>query len=1368
MRKNLLSALAIGAGLAIGASAVADIVDGITVVQPVVGNEEFAGPNSVLTVNIPAGQAAAGRITDATELRAFLTSVDAGGTVVAAIEVSAGIDGAPVNYNDGAGNAGVEIDLSNAAGTVAFFNAANAAGNSVRVVFNTVDIAGAHANGVQTALNADEAVDQSFTPDPTAPTLTNVFITLDGLTAYFVFSESLNNGNAGNDDNHTVEANLDANGADFQVNTTNTFDGTQVAPTNLSNPGFLAGSNNTVIGYDIAAGSTLVNGSFVRPFYDNVPSAQNVIFDVVGNQAGSGAVQIAPLTPLQITGVEFLSSATVFGAYAGAIRVTYNLPLNAADLGDAAFYGFTLFNADGTATDIDFTGVSIDPDNNSAVLLNIFINGNDFIFSDGLSADGTAYRISTDLGGNLPSSIFDTDDYATAQNVTGTDAIAPALVDRSFHDLDNDGKVDAVAFIFDETIAAASTNGVTVSVNDGVIMTPFAAIDPATGELVEVETDVEPAPNNQITGVTASLLTVEANGVPTGRTNNAVVFSFDPDAFGFDGTAGNGNVPGTGDAGVFTLEYDAAATGASLADANGNEIATIGAGGVNLDRAAPVTVFSLFHTGDNQAGVANFAYNASNVQFLAEQDGQIGDQDELNRATLYFSEDISAGGVGAVVPSAVLYGSGYTPFEDAGAPNNVGGDFIGFDAPGGVYANGVIFNLRQTAARGLDTSGLQPGVQVTIDGDAGIEDAGGNLALVEGTVLTDRTAPYVALQADVNNTVFNGAYLVDDTGDNLVNRILLIFSEPIDPATLNIADFETSRGTVTAVGLDADDATQRTVEITISGSVSIESNVSVTYNGDNNAAALVASDITAGGLGNAVDDVATTITQIKKLQSPLVDTDAVAIQPIVGTVTINGQPVQQGTKVFASVAVPTVYKLEARQDNVFFQYRRFNESTYSNGLDDFSLDEFTSWLLGVFPDLYVNRGSSNTRWFSRSIDDSDSPTTLYADAIHLNINANNLNNITFQGTGEVNSDHIKNGKAWIAWDLIRSADGRLGTFFRQGYDSNGMPVVSSGVIDNADGAYSLYVSAPITAFNGISRFNSVNWPIIIWVELPDGTRHVASSLLTSVNGGPVNFSPANRTQSQGNAVGALSFNIELNNIGVETVFDGWNTIPFGRVSGWAGSQSQVPVRADGIPAPTNSATSPIQVGANGNLPAVDALGQFAWFYDANNDGVWNRDDDGGNRFADLYVDAKMFPHFAFTMTSFGVQAGSSITNLVGGYGLGFFSSVPGGVPLGMFQFGAPLDQPGFFTTNNFPNNSTTQGWALLARTQAGEITSSVGSRVDYVIWFNNRGPNGPGGAVNIEVSSLAVQNPSGTNNPNDLGAIDAGDVPAALFTHFQP
>lgn len=1361
MRKNLLNALAIGAGLAIGASAAADLVDGLVVVQPIINaNEEVAGPRTFITVNVPAGQAAANRITDATELRAFLVRLDGTGTPVAAIEVSAGIVGAPVNYNDAGGNAGLQIDLTNAAGTDAFFNAAAANGNTVGIVINTTDIAGASNNGIQTEFDAaNEANDRNFAPDSARPGLTNVFITGDGLTAYFVFGESLNNGAAGNDDNHTVIANLDANGADFQVDTTNSFDGTELSPTGLTAPGFLAGSDSTVIEYTRDPNATTLNtGSFVRPFFSDAGATPvNEVYDIVANRATNGAVQIAALTPLQITSVEFIESVTGGNDNVNAVRVIYNLPLDPADLGDTAFYGGALEFADGTDSDITFDQVNADPDNSSAVILRVD-SGTDELFSDGLDEDGNGFRIATDLGGNVPSSIFDTDDYATAQNVTGSDAIVPALVTRSFHDLDGDGKQDAVAFIFDEALTSTtSTNGITLTVNDGQIMTPFSEIDMSTGELIEVETDVDPSPDDEIDTFTVSVLTLEATGVPMGRMDNAVVLQFDPDAFPFDGTAGNDHVPGTGDSGIFNLAYDADAAGAEIADAAGNAAATSGAAAATTDIAPPVLALSFFYTGDNQAPVADNAFNASNEQFLSEQDGNIGDQDFNNRATLYFSEDISAGGVGGVVPSTVLYGPDFTAFFDN---DDVGGDFIGFDSPGGVYDNGVIFNLRETNEQDEDASGLQPGVQVTIDSGSGIEDAGGNEVSVDGAILENRTAPFVEIQADVNDNEFVGAYLVDDDGDNLVDRVLLVFSEPIDPATLDAADFTTSRGTVTGVGLDSADGTQRTVEISISGSVSIESTVSVTYNADADANALVASDATAGGLGNAVDDVTTTITQIQKLQAPLFDTDAVAIQPIVGTVTINGEPVQQGTKVFASVAVPTVFRVEAIHNNVFFQYRRNFEPTPYN-FEESSLDEWTSWLLGVFPDLYLSRNSDNEQVFDRVKDDSnDVPSDIVlGDTIRLTINANNLTNISFSGNGETSTDRVQNGRAFLAWDLLRSADGRLDTFFQQGYVSGGQPIVSSAVIDNADGQYSMHVSAPISAFSGMSRFNAIGWPIIVWVELPDGTRQVASSLLTSVNGAPINFNPANRTQNQGNAPNALSFNINLDNIGIEQVFSGWNTVPFGRNGGWAGTQSQVPVRTDGVSAPTNDSTSPIQVGSNGNLPAVGALEQFVWFTDTDNDGVWSRDDDGA-RFDGIVIDSKFVPNFAFTMTSFGVQAGASINNIVGGYAFGFFSNV--NANLGLFQFGTPLDQPAFFTANPFPNNTTTQGWALLSRTQSGEITSSVGSRVDYVIWFNNRGIDG------IQVRSLAVQNPSGTNNPNDLGEIDAEDIPAALFTHFQP
>lgn len=295
-RKTRIAVMAGAVGLFLGCAAHADVVPGLVVTQPRVGLEALSGPRSALTLSVPAGQEAPNRITDNTELRAFLVGLDAEtGMPVAAIEVSAGIVGAPINYNNQTGNTLV-VDLTNAAGLVAFYNAAVAGGNRVGIVVNTVDIAGANTNGIATAFDADDpAADETMTADTVRPSLVGAFISDDGEAAYFVFSEPLNNGSRDNDGNHTVIAEIDF--ADLQVDSTLVFDGTELAPTGLSQPSLLAGSNNTVIAFDRdPQASTLVLGGFVRPnFSDAGTTAVHDFYDIVGNRATADAVQVATI-----------------------------------------------------------------------------------------------------------------------------------------------------------------------------------------------------------------------------------------------------------------------------------------------------------------------------------------------------------------------------------------------------------------------------------------------------------------------------------------------------------------------------------------------------------------------------------------------------------------------------------------------------------------------------------------------------------------------------------------------------------------------------------------------------------------------------------------------------------------------------------------------------------------------------------------------------------------------------------------------------------------------------------------------------------------------------------------------------------------
>ena len=122
---------------------------------------------------------------------------------------------------------------------------------------------------------------------------------------------------------------------------------------------------------------------------------------------------------------------------------------------------------------------------------------------------------------------------------------------------------------------------------------------------------------------------------------------------------------------------------------------------------------------------------------------------------------------------------------------------------------------------------------------------------------------------------------------------------------------------------------------------------------------------------------------------------------------------------------------------------------------------------------------------------------------------------------------------------------------------------------------------------------------------------------------------------------------------------------------------------------------------------VFPLSQFVYFNDDDEDGDWTANDDDDGPFDGIIIDVRCIEHFAFVLTSRGVQSSSSyngrftngITHVVGGYAVGFFNGeMDGGgmMKLGVFQFGTALTPGEIFTTSDtFPNSNLTLGWALV-------------------------------------------------------------------------
>lgn len=1346
--RYLSKSLALAAGLALSASAFGAVVDALDVVQPTTtGDVELVGPRTTLIVDLENGLQAANTITDDEQVnRAALIGLDENGDVIPGVfhDVSAGV--VQQAYDDNNGVQDLIIDLSQVVGVDSFLQTAGVA--SFRLVVTTSDITlnVNNINGVQTAFDAnDEANDECLDVDRTQPRLVQVIINDAGTQAFFVFSEGLNTGDNDNDDNHTVLADID--GADFQVSTDNGASFPDTA-TLLSNPMFV-GSGNSIIRFDRAGASNVVAGSsFIRPAYSGAtpPAVMHDIRDYVKNEATSESAQVTTQVALAVTDATFLKAVPIGGAEAGALRVTFNNPVT--DPGSADAYLLRRAAASGSGQEdstITLSNPTVDPDDPFSVLLDVTAGAEEGVGPDGntVSSDlDTApqgapltVRVDATSGTTDPEDVFG-GVFTGTTDLNIEDSIEPVLLSVAFGDVDGDGHQDAVYFVFNEPMGnVTSTSGIKVVRNGGVTVHPFQLIDPDTGALTEAETVADGTPaNNELPGLSVSRTSIPHGSIEEGRdTNNAICVSYDALSFDWDndGDAGLANdadeaIPSTGDAGAVQAQY-VVDTG-TFADAAGN-VFTNGGADVAMnatdDRANPVLAVALFYAGDNQD------QDASNRQLFTESDGSLGQNNSLRRLALCFSEDLAFLNDAIVQDSQVTFDG--NPFAS--------GDFL--------FADNNCLTFRADDADNPDA--LTPGAEIAILSASGIEDVAGNEATASGVEAQDATAPYLALVSPVDpgSPIFP-AFLADSDNDGFVNQIRINMNQPILPSSVTMDSFSISPGTITSI--EVDDNNPRVIIIEVQdGVVSMNNMVQVTYRGGS-ISTQVESDPDEGGTGVAVAavNVGFTAQSVPVSQMP---TQGVAIMDVIGTITDGATPLPAGTKVYAMIAAPVVRRVDATHNNNFFSISEWEDSD--------STAAWTNWLWG-FPwarTVYLGRDLENEQFYSnyKWLGYTDDGISTYKDVISLTINARSLTQITFTGRGETNLDNVTGGTVQLGWDVIRSDDGTVEALYNYGHYPFGPPVTSRTVVTGDDGRFELHISAPISAFTGQNFLNSVDRPVILIVERTDGKRFVVSSLLTSVNGGPLLFRPMNRTQnSDRTAVDATVFNINLANVGMEVLHPGWNLEGFSRNSGWSTASSTRPVLPAGV------TTANVVTGTT--LPFVGPLEQFVFWFEDDLDGMWLSTED--TSFRDIVIDSKRFPHFAFTMTSLGVQIGSGMNNLVGGYGFAMFIYDSG--PIGYFQFGAPLTGSAIFASGTtFPNSSATSGWGIFTARQDFDPASGIASgnsNLDYIILFRNNGNNPPAGRTRFEVSSMDLAAPAGSDNINDATMIDAGQ---AFFGHYR-
>lgn len=1399
MKQKILRLLAIGGALTVlSSAAMGQVVNTLDWNQPhALGNagDEMVGPASVVTLDVPAGLVAAAGLVDTNELIGVVRALGATGNVLDERSINAAaFIGGPIAYNDGAGNANIQIDFSLISGITTTFTQAGL--TSVQIALTTMGLNVAN-NACQTRFNAaadestengvaDGTQDECARPDSTAPMLTGAF--LQGTNLFLVFGESMNNNQAANDDNHTVLAALD--NTSFQVNTTNTF--AMATPTPNAGTfvvqGAFADGFNRVVQVNVTGAPDIAIGRFIRVAADDngVPLAGNDIFDIVGNAATPGGSVMTPVTTgVQITApptfavqsVEWNNSRTANGFTDNQeLRVIFTTAL--ATTGDADFYqggGTGSLTRGGVDSDITFAGgtVTADPNNPNAVLVGI-TGGADDVWPDGRDFNGNQYAWNFTAGtGTAPTDIFGQalGTPATSPHAVG-DRISPTRQFIAFGDVNGDGRVDALIFGYDEPVSTTAGAGIFTLRKANATVQPFEQIM-ADGTLVNDNVVADANPLNNVIGI-SSLSSGNARlGAPAViparlQAGNGIFLNFDPNAVNWDNDANTANgsaaeaIPGTGGAvmgpiGDFiTVETSSsftvtAASGGMLTEA------MLAATSPDSDRASPAIRSVWFLTGDNVEG-AN--------QLINEQDGTLGDQLANNRLVFVASEPYAAL-TDAILEEQVRFGPG--------GVNGFPADPTGFGTTSFGGVGGPSGNLLTLINSGGNAA-MVADVQASILPGSGITDGAGNEATLSDTASVNRSAPYVPLIADVNGATVFSAFLEDTDADQFANQIRLNFTQPIDSATVQTSDFTLSLGTITGVNVSGND-----IVLTITDNVvPMASVVTVTYNATSDTTR-IASLASAGGTGTSVSSVAPAagdlnpvtvgvgqednVFNAQRVAPSNLPTQEVAFMDIVGTITRGATPMPPGTKVFAMIAAPHVYRVTATHNNTAFTIDALIDST--------SLEAWSAWLFGIREFVYLGRDQFNFQFYRnfKDIASDGSATATTRDTIALSINASNLASITFTGRGETSGDTVSNGRAFLCWDVLRSNNGTVQSFYANGPVWQGQPIVSSAVVTGTDGRYELHVSAPVSVFNGLSRLSSVDRPVILVVEEPNGTRHAVSSILTSVNGPPIRFRHQSRSQSANQGADATTFNINLNNVGARPIYSGWNLVGFNRASGFATSATTRPIRVDGV----SEANIVIPSTSNPALPFTTPLNQFVFWREgggANIDGMWTRAEDA--TFSQILIDPTCINHFAFTMTNFGVQMGSSITNLVGGYALAFFN--PGNVAanLGCFQFGAPLSGNTLFAgtsaANSFPNNTTTLGWGLFTSkatfTTPTDIRSTNNPKLDFIFLFRNNGPNAIAqGLTTIEVSSLDLLSPSGNDNPNDTTRIDAGQ---AFFGHWQP
>jgi len=1373
-RTTTTLATALTAGLALPGVAMGAAGD-LAPVQPVTGDVEAIGDGLQGTANIIVAFNAVGgatAIADGVIQVQFLdnTGANTGPVINVAGSALTEINGdADTNIDNGEV---FQIDLFDGGAGALAVAPANAFGFDV--IFNDggggTDTLVNDADGFPGQGDDDDSDDTTYEINRTPPTLTDALIDDtddDGVddAVFFVgnFNDLGPDGSVANSlknaDNLSV-----ANPNDTDSGVLNQLDFEFSTDGGMTFNQFVAGEDITTVGA-VANGDTFIRVNINQAMGTMTSLATGVqvrvdpstgrVRDITGQLMG-GEVAIEDLDELAIQQVKWENAVPVgSGGVAGALKVTFNLPLSTA--GNMAFWDNLALDGGG-ATDLTVDSAMLDPDDSSCVLLQVSSTA-DGVADDGLglgNADGEAFEVAVDdMTGTPPNDIFG-NAFTGTQTVDIGDGIAPTTVGAPFTiDQDGDGVVDAFGQYFSEGIDVSGAD------TDGFTLTKLAAtvhpislfttnldsgITDPTDAMNEdmVELDMMTAENNEFQDAIGTFGTDDQD--PTGANRlqvmNCLIIPFDPTAVDWDN---DGNVgaadtdgeatPGTFDTAFASLDIDFSMAGVTDKSDCDNEPSGMFSSNVTVDGADAVAVQAQFETGDNNdaGGMAKISEkDEDGDEPDANETAEVGDQEDNDTLRLIFNEEINAGGVDE---TQIRFGA-------SSAERFAGGDSMGVSGAG----NNILSLVDG------DGDGLDVGDTITISDNNGITDAAGNA--YPGTspsgaptlVTTDASSPFVLLQVDINGNAIHSAFLrgIDENG--FATQIVLQMSQVVKASTVDDSDFSIEGVQDADVSASANGA-----QIVLSfptGNIAADNVVRVTYNGGSDTTP-IASDEGLMGAVSMMDDS----FDARRIPEPNVDGEFPAVLKISGEITgPDGEPAPAGSKIRGFIAVPRVLTVSARVNGM-----RQTIAGFATGSTDYgSINAMTNALHKQFGPT-ANRGSDPGRTIPRGGDDNpfnpDGPflegddennwsysnfkptgsgIVVVIPIVNININVNNnFFNVSFSGNGrttpapsgggQTQSVNIQNGAMTVCWDLLKSSDGTAASYFNNGFQVNGEPIASSAVLTEDDGSYMLFMTAPINAFNGF--FDTRTFPVIIVVELPDGERFAVSSLANAIdNQGPITFEALNRQASPAAMNDAdITFNIDLSqNVSTDFLHQGWNLAGHDRNSGVELSNNAVLL--------PNGVTE-----ANVLTPELDnvhPLSQFAYFLDRDGDGVWTRDDDDPDQnpltmnsvpFGSLVIDALCLDAFFFTMTDRGVKIGNAIDAFTGGYGAGVF--LRDSTSVGGFRFGPELGSGPAFS--DFPVNNTNLGWCLITAREDFDDPQDFLSQngADFLVEFERSGAN---------------------------------------------